>query len=224
MCSKSEMDQMALKMMDKVFKPGQDPLQVIAVYNEWCKTYEETMGDGRFNGPIIAAEHVAEMIPEDRRQHVRILDIAAAGTGAVGRELHKKGFTNIDALDPSEGMLNILRDKGVYKITYQEFISQNPTTIPQDTYDVVVTCGGMGESHLPVQGINEFIRVVKPGGLVIILMLMKRLLEVEAYKDKLEPHMDHLEQQGLWHKKGRKVVPNFTFGDDGIVFIYRVAN
>nr|XP_045618505.1 demethylmenaquinone methyltransferase-like [Procambarus clarkii] len=222
MCSKSEMEQIALKMLDKAFKPGQEPHQVIAVYNEWCKTYEEMMADGRFNGPIIAAEHVAELVPEDRRQYVRVLDIAA-GTGAVGRELHKKGFTNIDALDPSEGMLNVLRNKGVYNLTYQEFITQNPTTIPQDTYDVVVTCGGMVEGHLPVQGINEFIRVAKPGGLVIILIGTKRLLEVEAYKDKLEPHMEHLEQQGLWRKEGRKVVPKFAFSGDGVVFIYRVA-
>ncbi|XP_069158006.1 methyltransferase-like protein 27 isoform X2 [Procambarus clarkii] len=192
MCSKSEMEQIALKMLDKAFKPGQEPHQVIAVYNEWCKTYEEMMADGRFNGPFIAAEHVAELVPEDRRQYVRVLDIAA-GTGAVGRELHKKGFTNIDALDPSEGMLNVLRNKGVYNLTYQEFITQNPTTIPQ-------------------------------GGLVIILIGTKRLLEVEAYKDKLEPHMEHLEQQGLWRKEGRKVVPKFAFSGDGVVFIYRVAS
>ncbi|XP_069177002.1 guanine nucleotide exchange factor subunit RIC1-like, partial [Procambarus clarkii] len=52
-------------------------------------------------------------------------------TGAVGLELHKKGFTNIDALEPSEGMLNILKRTEVYSLTYQEFISQNPTTISE---------------------------------------------------------------------------------------------
>ncbi|XP_069158005.1 methyltransferase-like protein 27 [Procambarus clarkii] len=120
-------------------------------------------------------------------------------------------------------MLNVLKKKGVYNLTYHEFISKNPTTIPQDTYDVVLICGGMGESHMPVQGLNEFIRVAKPGGLVIILMGTKLLVEVAAYKDKLEPHMEHLEQQGLWRKEGRKVVPNYSLDDDGAMFFYRVA-
>ncbi|XP_069186306.1 methyltransferase-like protein 27 isoform X2 [Procambarus clarkii] len=131
------------------------------------------------------------MVPEDRRQHVRVMDIAA-GTGAVGLELHKKEFTNIDALDPSEGMLNILKETGVYSLIYQEFISQDPTTIPE-------------------------------GGLVIIVTDVKYLTTVEAYKDKLEPYMERLEQQGLWHKEVRTVVPNYDNTCDAVVYIYRVV-
>ncbi|XP_069186305.1 methyltransferase-like protein 27 isoform X1 [Procambarus clarkii] len=162
------------------------------------------------------------MVPEDRRQHVRVMDIAA-GTGAVGLELHKKEFTNIDALDPSEGMLNILKETGVYSLIYQEFISQDPTTIPEDTYDVVVTTGSLAENHMPVQSIDEFIRISKPGGLVIIVTDVKYLTTVEAYKDKLEPYMERLEQQGLWHKEVRTVVPNYDNTCDAVVYIYRVV-
>ncbi|XP_069193990.1 methyltransferase-like protein 27 isoform X3 [Procambarus clarkii] len=120
------------------------------------------------------------------------MDIAA-GTGAIGLELHKKGFTNIDALDPSEGMLKVLKETGVYNLIYQEFISQDPTTIPE-------------------------------GGLVIIVTGVNYLTAVEAYKDKLEPHMERLEQQGLWHKVVRTVVPNYFVEIDGVVYIYRVVS
>ncbi|XP_069193988.1 methyltransferase-like protein 27 isoform X1 [Procambarus clarkii] len=151
------------------------------------------------------------------------MDIAA-GTGAIGLELHKKGFTNIDALDPSEGMLKVLKETGVYNLIYQEFISQDPTTIPEDTYDVVVTTGSLLHSHMPVQAMDEFIRITKPGGLVIIVTGVNYLTAVEAYKDKLEPHMERLEQQGLWHKVVRTVVPNYFVEIDGVVYIYRVVS
>ncbi|XP_069161643.1 methyltransferase-like protein 27 isoform X2 [Procambarus clarkii] len=150
------------------------------------------MDCANYRGPLIAADYVTQMVPEDRRQHVRVMDIAA-GTGAIGLELHKKGFTNIDALDPSEGMLKVLKETGVYNLIYQEFISQDPTTIPE-------------------------------GGLVIIVTGVNYLTAVEAYKDKLEPHMERLEQQGLWHKVVRTVVPNYFVEIDGVVYIYRVVS
>nr|XP_045588972.1 uncharacterized protein LOC123750920 [Procambarus clarkii] len=121
-------------------------------------------------------------------------------------------------------MLNILKERRVYSLTYKELISQNPTTISEDTYDVVVTAGSLAENHMPLQAIDEFIRITKPGGLVIMVTNVKYLRTVEAYKDKLEPHMEYLEQQGLWQKEVRKVVPNYDYENDGIVFVYRVAS
>ncbi|XP_069168634.1 methyltransferase-like protein 27 isoform X2 [Procambarus clarkii] len=222
MSSTSEMEEITGKVLAEFRQPGQDPHQLIAKYDEWCKIYDKILVCTRYRGHVIAADYVAQMVPEDRRQHVRVMDIAA-GTGGVGLKLHKKGFTNIDALDPSEGMLNILTETGVYSLIYQEFISQDPTTIPEDTYDVVVTSGSLAESHMPVQAIDEFIRITKPGGLVIIVTDVKYLTTVEAYKDKLEPHMECLEQQGLWHKELRTVVPNYDNTCDAVVYIYRVV-
>ncbi|XP_069184330.1 methyltransferase-like protein 27 [Procambarus clarkii] len=222
MSSKSEMEEITGKVLAEFRQPGQDPYQLIAKYNEWSKIYDQMLDCANYRGHVIAAEHVAQMVPEDRRQHVRVMDIAA-GTGAVGLEMHKKGFTNIDALEPSEGMLNILKRTGVYSLTYQEFISQNPTTISEDTYDVVVTSGSLAQSHMPVQAIDECIRITKPGGLVIIVTNVKYLTTLEEYKDKLEPRMERLEQQGLWQQKVKKVVPNYDKKSDAVVFIYRVV-
>ncbi|XP_069182321.1 methyltransferase-like protein 27 [Procambarus clarkii] len=222
MSSTSEMEEITGKVLAEFRQPGQDPHQLIAKYDEWCKIYDKIIDCVHYRGHVIAADYVAQKVPEDRRQHVRVIDIAA-GTGAVGLELHNKGFTNIDALEPSDGMLNILKETRVYNLIYKEFISQDPTTIPEDTYDVVVTSGSLVESHMPVQAIDEFIRITKPGGLVIIVTDVKYLTTVEAYKDKLEPHMECLEQQGLWQKETRTVVPNYYNENDAVVFIYRVV-
>lgn len=211
----------AIKRAAQVFTPGQDSSVVIASYDDWSQTYEQSLGDGRYRSHIIAAEEVTRMVPKERRQLVRVLDVAA-GTGWVGRELHKNGFTNMDALEPSTGMMNILKDSGIYKIKYQELIGVGENTVPQDAYDVVVISGGMGDGHVPVSGIDDMIRFAKPGGLVIIVMRLEFVSTAEVFKDKLEPYMDHLEQEGKWRKEARKVVPNYFLDKDGVVFTYRV--
>lgn len=37
-----------------------------------------------------------------------------------------------------------------------------------DTYDVVVIVGGMGEGHVPMRGVDDMIRITKPGGITDI--------------------------------------------------------
>lgn len=205
----------------RCFTPGLSKTQVITNYTDWAQTYNKTLCSGRYNGPEIAAAEVAARIPEERRQHVRIIDIAA-GTGKVGVELSKKGFTIIDALEPSEGMLDVLRETGVYSTKYQEFLGIGQNSVPDDTYDVLTIVGGMGEGHVPVQGVDDMIRITKPGGLVIIVMREEYLYEVNEYKDRLVPHMDFLQQKGYWTKVEMKTISNYAFGKDGIVFTYRV--
>ena len=38
--------------------------------------------------------------------------------------MQKLGFKNLDALDPSKGMMNIARDRGCYKKLYIDFIGE----------------------------------------------------------------------------------------------------
>jgi L-asparaginase/Glu-tRNA(Gln) amidotransferase subunit D len=39
----------------------------------------------------------------------------------------------------------------------------------KDDYDALVIAGGMGEGHIPVNAIDEMIRVVKPGMLYHVI-------------------------------------------------------
>ncbi|XP_069193989.1 uncharacterized protein [Procambarus clarkii] len=77
---------------------------------------------------------------------------------------------------------------------------------------------------LPTSRPRTNIEAAKESGLVIIVTGVNYLTAVEAYKDKLEPHMERLEQQGLWHKVVRTVVPNYFVEIDGVVYIYRVVS
>ena len=60
------------------------------------------------------------------------------------------------------------------------------------------------------------------GGYVCIVMRREYLSYVEEYKDKLEPLMDTLEDQGNWKKVVRKIVPCYSFQKDGMVYVYQI--
>ncbi|KAK2148045.1 hypothetical protein LSH36_519g03074 [Paralvinella palmiformis] len=45
---------------------------------------------------------------------------------------------------------------------------------------------------------------------------------VKEYADRLEPYMKELEDSGQWRRLERSPVSNYSFGKDGVVFVYRV--
>ncbi|KAK4303861.1 hypothetical protein Pmani_024161 [Petrolisthes manimaculis] len=197
-----------------------DPHRVIATYAEWANTYDQTLSPENYVGPRLSVEEVTRLIPESRRSQVRILDVGA-GTGKVGIELIQRGFTQIDGLEPCKEMLDILKATKVYQNTYLEFIGLGSSTVPSDTYDVVIVVGCMGKGHIPVEGIDEMIRMTKPGGYVVNVT-REEVLQVPLYKDKLKPHMDKLEREGKWKQDTWKICPKFIGDRRGLVFSYRV--
>ncbi|XP_063614732.1 demethylmenaquinone methyltransferase-like [Penaeus indicus] len=203
-------------------RPGISRPEMASAYTEMAENYDETLRPGIYNGPVLCAETAASRVEESRRASARVMDVAA-GTGRVGHELHLRGFRNIDALDPSEGMMQKLGTRGLYTNKYVEFVGLGQSTVPKNTYDLVLVAGGMGEGHIPVQGLDDMIDMAKSGGEVIIVMRKEYLDYVEEYKDKLEPYMDQLVAKGKWTKVERKVVPNYSYNKDGVIFTYKVT-
>ena len=99
----------------------------------------------------------------DQRFGLKILD-AGAGTGIVGEYLKDLGYTNTDALDISQEMLDIARDKKVYKKLICAPISdQKINDIESDYYDALISSAAIGIGHVKPCGFEEILRVVKPG-------------------------------------------------------------
>ncbi|KAL3864270.1 hypothetical protein ACJMK2_005968 [Sinanodonta woodiana] len=164
-------------------RPGITREEVVDQYTKWSETYDQDLcSSGRYHGPKIAADAVAEEF-KDGRESIKILDIGA-GTGNFGKERDTPGFEN-------------------------------------DEYDCTVVAGAMGEGHLSCDCLYEMIRVVKPGGLVVIVMRKEYLDYVKEYKDRLEPLMDQLETERKWQKISRKIVPNYSFNKEGVVYKFR---
>ena len=81
--------------------------------------------------------------------------------------------------------------------------------------------GSMGEGHIPSNGLREFARVTKSGGLVIVVMRAEYLQIVDDYKNNLEPLMQKMADERIWSLEYKITVPNYSFDKNGLIFIFR---
>jgi len=210
---------------DLTHQPGLPTEEIAKRYTEWAKgaKYDWDLREENYQGPDICVSTVLELFPEERHKtDINILDVAA-GSGFVGEKLKLKGFQKVDALEPSEGMLQLAIEKKIYKKTYNAFLCPD-SGVPSNLYDVAVISGGMGEGHIPSAACEDLIRMVKEGGYVVIVMREMYLTSVAEYRDRLEPMMSEWEKQGKWSLVRRTVVPKYSYNtNNGVVFLYKVT-
>jgi ubiquinone/menaquinone biosynthesis C-methylase UbiE len=133
-------------------------------YDLWAQSYDSDVGS--YDDYLVPweATRVAEQVLE---KDALILD-AGAGTGLVGQTLKEVGFQRLIAVDYSEGMLAVARQKQVYQEVRQCDLS-GPTEFEKGSIDCVITCGTT--SQMPCASLREFARIVRPGGYVIFAVV-----------------------------------------------------
>ncbi|KAH6210146.1 hypothetical protein HBI15_153850 [Parastagonospora nodorum] len=146
------------------------------LYNEWAVTYDKDMTEHEFTAPRLVAEAVTRGLklnhmrnPQESLSNTTIAD-AGCGTGLVGVEMAKLGAKNIDGLDISQGMLDVASKTGAYRnVKTTDLTSRLP--FADGTYDVVTCCGTFTHGHLGPEPLEEFLRVIKIGGIVVATIL-----------------------------------------------------
>ncbi|XP_052814514.1 methyltransferase-like protein 27 [Mya arenaria] len=212
------------KQIATVMRKGISPEEVAEFYSKWAGDleYEKELPADVYNAPIVTAEAAADGLTEVQRAEARVLDVAA-GTGMSGDRLRAHGFRHVDALDPSEGMLAKARERELYDKYICAFITDQPLDIPENTYDVLTVSAGLGEGHIKCCALTEMIRLVKPGGVIVIVTRFQHLESVEEYRGRLEPLMDQFEKEGRWRRMERRVFPGFFLDKEGILWKYQVC-
>jgi len=157
-------------------------------YDQWAKEYdadlEEEFG---WIGPRYAVESFAHYVPKETRT-----PDAGAGTGLVGYLLAKLGYTNLVAMDLSQGMLEEARKKNIYR-EYHQMVMGEPLDFATDSFDAVVSVGVLTVGHAPVSSLDELIRITKPGGYIVFS------LRPDVYRDGgFKEKQDALESEGQW--------------------------
>ncbi len=153
--------------------------KIVSMFDEIASTYDVTnrvlsMGIDK-SWRKKGCDKTFELL--ERSEGLTVLDVAC-GTGdmlqwwrdrgeAAGAEI--KRFIGVD---PSEGMLKVAREK----VDYAEFIVAKAQQMPIDenSADILSISYGIRNVVDRQEAINEFYRVLKPGGMVVILEFTKR--------------------------------------------------
>ncbi|XP_033097206.1 methyltransferase-like protein 27 [Anneissia japonica] len=191
----------------------------VAHYDAWAKTYDEDMKSYGFTGPEIAVEYLKRYF---KNTNATFLD-CGAGTGLLGVYTKELGYTNFHALDASSVALEKAKSREAYTNFIQEFITTGKLSIESGVYDGLVCCGCFVPGHLEPDCVEDWCRIVKPGGIVIIVMNQRWLSKEPSYNEgKLEGAFQKRVDEGKWELIVREQRDGYFVNDVAEVFVFRV--
>ena len=166
--------------------------ELLKYYQDWTKNnkYNQDMINWKYTAP---QETVLVLKKYALNNKCKILD-AGCGTGLVGIELKKCGYSNIDGVDFSQNMLDLI-PQGIYKKI--EKVDLNKLLKFKDNmYDVVMCVGTFTYGHVKPQALDELIRITKNGGL-ICFTINEGIYEEYGFDNKIK----ELTNNKLWNVK-----------------------
>ena len=135
--------------------------ELLDVYKKWASIYDQDNYDvlGTVSQPTsvqIFHKHLS-----DKNQ--KIIDVGC-GTGLVGLELSKLGYTSFDGVDISKEMIDIAISRGYRSL----FLGNLNESLPleSNSYDAALCVGVFTHGHVGPSRLEELTRVIKPEGLV----------------------------------------------------------
>ena len=136
--------------------------EILNYYQKWSKKnkYNQDMVDLNYVAPketvLVLKKYAAD-------NNWKILD-AGCGTGLVGIELKKNGYSNIEGVDFSQNMLDLI-PRNIYK-KIEKVDLNKPLKFNTNMYDAVTCVGTFTYGHVKPQALNELIRIIKNKGLI----------------------------------------------------------
>ena len=136
--------------------------EVLKYYKEWTakEKFNKDMVDWDYTAPINA---VSLIIKYALKKNIKILD-AGCGSGLVGIEMQKNGYNNIDGVDLSQDMLDLI-PKDIYQNLGIADLNQS-LKYENHKYDVVMCVGTFTYGHVKPHALDEMIRITKNRGLI----------------------------------------------------------
>jgi len=158
------------------------------VYKEWAPAYDYDNDNllGTVSQPL-SVQIFQEYIKD---KSLRIIDVGC-GTGLVGVELEKDGFTNFDGIDISQEMIDIAKQRGYSKL----FIGSLNDSLPYENneYDAALCVGVFTHGHVSSDRLDELVRIVKSGG-IICFTINEGVYKPYGFNSKIKK----LESEHVW--------------------------
>ncbi|MCL2924581.1 MAG: class I SAM-dependent methyltransferase [Trichodesmium sp. MAG_R04] len=133
-------------------------------YDGWAKTYDRDVRKDWSFMPGNIARTLSQLLPQ--KESV-ILD-AGAGTGLVGEALAQKEYSNITAVDLSEKMLAIAKEREVYKALHQSNLEDSQMFSNSVTFDAIIAAGVFAYAHAGVKVLNNLFCFLKEEGIFLL--------------------------------------------------------
>jgi ubiquinone/menaquinone biosynthesis C-methylase UbiE len=166
--------------------------EIMKYYDEWGTNnkYDKDMVEWDYTGP---KETVETFKKYAKNKEIKIYD-AGCGTGLVGIELKKYGYTNFDGVDLSKKLLNLVPN-GLYKNLSKGDLNKT-LNIRDNEYDAVLCVGTFTFAHVKPPALDEFIRITKNKGL-LCFTINEGIYEEYGFDKKIK----ELTENNLWKKK-----------------------
>jgi ubiquinone/menaquinone biosynthesis C-methylase UbiE len=165
---------------------AKSPQEIAQLYDGWSKTYDDDMARLGYRHPVVAVALLARYLPKGQGP---ILD-AGCGTGLVGEWLGILGYQNVEAMDLSEGMLAVARQKKCYRMHHIGMLG-HPLNFADQHFASVICSGVFTTGHVGTEGLGELLRICASGGYVVLTV------KGTVWDGGFEKHVQLLVQQGL---------------------------
>jgi predicted TPR repeat methyltransferase len=174
--------------LEQVYEATGDIERLEKAYDGWAEGYDDSVAALGYTNPALVAALFSRLMPDVDGP---ILD-AGCGTGVIGQILSLAGYTMIDGIDLSGGMLKRAEARGVYRKLGRAVLGE-PLEMETASYTGVVSSGVFTVGHAPASAFDEIARVMTPGG-VFVVSITDPAFESGGFGDA----MARLEQAGLW--------------------------
>lgn len=156
--------------------------QTKALYAKWSKVYDQEVNNEKgYQQPQRCAAALAATVLSNQ---CKILDVGC-GTGLSGTALSEAGFTNFDGCDLSPEMLERAKATGLYKRLFETNLNEPPLDVDASAYDAITCVGVFSFGHVHPNAIDEILRVLKIGG-ILVIGLNDHFYDEGTFPDKLD--------------------------------------
>ena len=179
--------------LEKVYRAGGDRRTLDELYNEWALEYDQQLWAS--GNPFIAIQ--AGFVGRFVNDFDAVILDAGCGTGNMTQILFQMGYNAIEGLDPSAGMLEVARQKHVYRKLHQLCLGSS-VELPGESFDAIVASGVLTHGHAPPEALDGMLGLAKTGA-PLIFSLSKIAHDEQGFGDKLS----QLEESGALVQIGK---------------------
>lgn len=148
--------------LHRVYGAG-DLDELAAGYAAWAEQYDRDVMAMGYQTPGIVAGMTARHVP---REAAPTLD-CGAGTGLMGLLLAGLGYRGLAAMDMSDDMLTVARQRACYDDVRRGVLGE-PLDYPDGRFAAAVAAGVFTLGHAPAAAYDEIVRVLRPGGIFVV--------------------------------------------------------